>query len=84
MLQAWQIIEQCESRRPPVHMKNYLSGAMLDQICDEAGVPRLKRDASDVEAELDADTVEYSHAMKRRIQRRASQPGLADDSGEED
>uniref|UniRef100_A0A915CSH0 Anaphase-promoting complex subunit 4-like WD40 domain-containing protein n=1 Tax=Ditylenchus dipsaci TaxID=166011 RepID=A0A915CSH0_9BILA len=70
---AWQVIEQCERRQPKVDMRQHLSSPILDQICDEAGVPRLtllnqnNNNQREEEEDEEEATIEYSHAMKRRI-----------------
>ena len=67
--QAWQLVEHCEQRsRPRIDIRHFLGRQLLNQICDQVGVPRLKSSEKQEDGDEDADgTVEFSHALRRRI-----------------
>ena len=78
------MVEHCEQRsRPRIDIRQFLGRQLLNQICDQTGVPRLKSSENERKnlgtAEEGGDeegTVEFSHALKRRIKEENGQINL--------
>ncbi|KAF7638044.1 Amidase domain-containing protein [Meloidogyne graminicola] len=74
---AWSLIEHCEQNsRPRIDIRQYLNKNILDQICDQVGVPRLKSATQKLKNEEDNEedelkegdeTIEFSHSLRRHI-----------------
>ncbi|VDM26695.1 unnamed protein product [Toxocara canis] len=70
---AYSLIEQMQKRQPRIDVSRYVNTQILDTICDELKMPRLTNAtaASDEEEQAEGG-VEYSHALKRQIEKESS------------
>ena len=78
---AYTLIKQLRQREPDADVRRYVNPQILDQICDETKNPRLTSAEStrSEEGDVQEDTVEYSHAMRRR-QQMGEYNGVGEDS----
>ncbi|KAI6196728.1 Intraflagellar transport protein [Aphelenchoides besseyi] len=75
---AYQFIQEYQSKKPTVDISEYISEPILDQICDEANVPRITRAQLKEQNSYDEeDAVEFSHALKRRMSQYSDDDSVA-------
>ncbi|KAI6184371.1 hypothetical protein M3Y97_00588900 [Aphelenchoides bicaudatus] len=63
---AYQLLQQYQTKKTSVNITEVISSPVLDQICDEVGAPRVTPKQEEL-AGNEEDTIEFSHAMRRRM-----------------
>ncbi|KAI6178923.1 hypothetical protein M3Y98_00554400 [Aphelenchoides besseyi] len=75
---AYQFIQEYQSKKPTVDISEYISEPIIDQICDEANMPRITRTQLKEQNSYDEeDVVEFSHALKRRMSQYSDDDSVA-------
>lgn len=64
---AYQLVQQYQTKKPAVDITEFISLPILDQICDEVGAPRMTKAKQEDSHANDEDTIEFSHALRRRM-----------------
>uniref|UniRef100_A0A7E4V608 TPR_REGION domain-containing protein n=1 Tax=Panagrellus redivivus TaxID=6233 RepID=A0A7E4V608_PANRE len=74
---AYQIMQECLSKKPRIDIRKFMNTELLDQICDRTGNPRITVAATTAggsDDEIDGG-VDFSHAMQRRM---SEEGGMSD------